>query len=51
MRQILTRLSFLDVLIIRNGQNNRHVFIGNLKTQPFIFIGTPLLQSSGNAAL
>ena len=29
----------------------RHVFTGNLQTKTLIFIGTPLLQSSGNAAL
>ena len=45
------RLSFLDLLIIRNGQNIEACFTGNLQTQTFIFIGTPLLQSSGNAAL
>ena len=29
----------------------RHVFTGNLQTETFTFFGTPLLQSSGNAAL
>ena len=29
----------------------RHVFTENLQTQTFIFTGTPLLQSNGNAAL
>ena len=45
------RLSFLDVLIIRNGQNIEACFTGNLQIQTFIFIGTPLLHSSRNAAL
>ena len=29
----------------------RHVFTGNLQTETFTLIGTPLLQSSRNAAL
>ena len=48
------RLSFPDVfyyIIFVMDKVLRHVFTGNPQTQTFLFIRTPLFQSSGNTVL